>query len=333
MNGRRSSAGATLCAALALGAFTSARTAGGGTTAAARGYTVTDLGTLPGSSFSDGYAINDEGVAVGFCTTDDFTYRAFVKRPGAPMADLTPPAEWEAQAFSINNAGAVVGVTQGPEGCFAVVWEPDGELVKIPRILDTGCARAWDINDAGWVVGHDFNNDVQHAFLWHRMHGLQDLGDLGEHSARAEGINARNVVVGISTVAGGLSSQPFRWTSRTGMTQLPSLPSSLTSVATAINDHGMVVGIDWATWGESRAFRWTRREGIVRLPGGPAQAEDVNDAGEIAGFIFDRGAVIWSGEGITDLGPGAPRGINRRGQVVGTGPGNHATVWSPSRRP
>jgi probable HAF family extracellular repeat protein len=72
-----------------------------------------DLGTLGGSS-SWGLAINNSGTVVGFGTTRDNAYHAFVSFDGGRMQDLNRliprRSGWVlGEADGINNAGQIVG--------------------------------------------------------------------------------------------------------------------------------------------------------------------------------------------------------------------------------
>ena len=50
--------------------------------------------------------------------------------------------------------------------------------------------------------------------------GMQDLGTLGGDSSQAYGINDNGQVVGVSTLADGVTSHAFLWTEDTGMVDL-----------------------------------------------------------------------------------------------------------------
>ncbi|MEI9947754.1 MAG: hypothetical protein WDO74_01955 [Pseudomonadota bacterium] len=114
---------------------------------------------------------------------------------------------------------------------------------------------------------------------------------------------------------------------------------SVTHAATALNNHGTVVGFSslQVSWQGSfdltvqHAFRWKADTGMVdlgTLGGVQSFAVGVNDADEVAGSASlpddDVHAAVWDAQGrIRDLGTLGGRGsrasgINNRGQVVGT---------------
>lgn len=118
------------------------------------------------------------------------------------------------------------------------------------------------------------------------------------------------------------------------------------TVASAVNDQGVIVGWAWGTNGGAHAIRWSpagRPTELNGLPGsGYSVAEAINNRGDIVGYSTTAGvdhAVRWNARGvITDLGTLPPRnegtdayGINDRGVVVGYAPIRskvvHAVEW------
>lgn len=128
------------------------------------------------------------------------------------------------------------------------------------------------------------------------------------------------------------------------------LPGTTTSVASAINNQGEIVG--WSnTKSGTRAFLFTPIEGMVELPaltpGGATLARDINDAHQIVGIAdgvkYGTGrAVIWADGRVAplgDLGSGNwsdAWAINEAGQVVGSAEvgdfvaSEHAFLYEPS---
>jgi probable HAF family extracellular repeat protein len=177
-----------------------------------------------------------------------------------------------------------------------------------------------------------------HPFLWRhgRMTDLGTLDDVDGGWGIAADINRHGTVVGQSRRDG--VSRAVRW-QHGEITDLGTLggPSSF---ATAINDHGVIVGGSTTTGGVLHAFVW--RDGRMTdlgVPGGgDAFAEDVNNRGQVVGFAMPAGtpafAYRWQRGAVTVL-PTSPyggqaRAINDSGMIVGWVAGdesNHAVRW------
>jgi probable HAF family extracellular repeat protein len=178
-------------------------------------------------------------------------------------------------------------------------------------------------------------------------YSVTDLGSLGGQTS-AHDINDRGMVVGFSSISANNPDllHAFLWSRRHGIEDLGTLGGE-TSNASAINDHGEVVGFG-PLQDESRihAFRWTRTLGLRDLGAGDdSYASDINNGGAIVGSMDtpqgDSHAFLWSPtRGFQDLGTlaggetSAAFGINNRRQVVGnsdsSAPGGalHAFFWS-----
>jgi probable HAF family extracellular repeat protein len=289
-----------------------------------------DLGALDDRYFSAAGSINDRGWSTGFSQTglivpvpifpDGFPQLHAVLWRGRSILDLdTLPGGTFSQGLSINNSGQVAGFSDnGIPDPFAMF--PTGTQTR--------------------------------TFLWE--HGrMEDIGTLGGPDA-SPGTGCDNqrpgVIVGGSytsftpNASSGVPTQnPFLWDNGT-MTDLGNLGGTF-SFAVCTNNREEVIGISNLSGDQTfHAFRW--RNGKMRdlgtLGGPQSEAVWINDVGDIAGsadlptpHIHD--AVIWRHGRIKDLGtlPGDPcsrsRGLNSRGQVVGTSSdcvnALHAFVW------
>src|SRR5262249_58830104 len=81
-------------------------------------YTATDLGLLPGGTYSQGDAVNDFGKVAGFGLTTGEVYHAFISGPfGAiPLTDLGTLDGGNSRAFSVNTSGQVAGTVDTASG-------------------------------------------------------------------------------------------------------------------------------------------------------------------------------------------------------------------------
>src|SRR5262249_54433032 len=120
------------------------------------------------------------------------------------------------------------------------------------------------------------------AFIWDRVHGMQDLG-LG-YISLAAGINDNGEVVGTYSLTG--DNHAYIWTSAGGVVDLGTLGGE-SSFAFSINSEGDVVGLADSTYPDSGPFYWSPAGGMIGLPsflpGGYALG--VNDSSQVTGWL------------------------------------------------
>jgi probable HAF family extracellular repeat protein len=195
--------------------------------AAAGGYTITDLGTLPGSASTWDWqqSINNDGVVAAYAnnTADPNAFAgdsSFLWKNGKITHLPGLFGATDTVAFSLNNEGQVVGrSTPAGEKNHAVLWDHGviqklGELPGQPGHGHNSSA-AVKINDRGQAVGYsrntvDFPNTRQ-AVLWYKgtiaqLPPLPNGGNLDE----GLGINEEGQIVGFSGPAGG-PEHPALW--------------------------------------------------------------------------------------------------------------------------
>jgi probable HAF family extracellular repeat protein len=318
---------------------------------------IIDLGTLPGGTFSEAYALNDHGQVVGRAGTASGTIHAVLWQDGT-MIDLgSLPGEGPfgggySEAYGINKRGQVVGMsfTGGP-GCdpgsfsscsHAFLW--DGGIMRDLGVLGGPSSTALAINDRGQAVGLSSTASGEyHAVIW--TDGVMiDLGTLpGDNFAQANAINNRSQVVGWSSGA-TTTTRAFYWENGT-MSELNTLPSGSFSLAFDINKHGQIFGVGDDA-GTRPPIRWDgeRITNLGILSGAYyGQVGRSNDRGQVVGLnVYYPSEVVipilWDQGRITEL-PSLPTprnqtnftaaaDINNHGRIAGVSNG-HAVIWVP----
>lgn len=303
--------------------------------AVVRPYTVTSLETPPGGS-TRVYDLNAAGEVVGTVTFSADSSLAVLWRNGR-MTPLGAGA-----AYAINDRGQVAGGSGGA----AVIWD-GGEKREAYRRGTRAAATA--INQNGDVAGDWWEycacrNPLSGAFAVVGGKVVDVVPADGYKSPLVYGINDAGWVVGS---LGNNRSQPDAFLYRDGeMVNLEStlfgVSSAAYSWATGVNNLGQVVGQGPSNegWqGMQRAFRLENGKvtwlGDAQPP--PSGANDVNDRGEVVGYVgslglpgarvFAPGFLWWAG-GATRLdwllvgdewAIGEGVAVNERGQILAYG--------------
>ncbi len=271
---------------------------------------MTNLGSLPGSTFSRAFEINARGSAVGEAFTPSPERSRAVLWENGRIRDLGAlPGASSAVANDINARGQVAGTSGGR----AFLWTRGGmrdlgSLGHDPAATSRGNA----LNDRGQVVGtaqtdtlSPFGSRVSHAFVWERG-TMTDLGSpVADRYSTALAISRDGDVAGEANVAtvSGCCNDTYHavlWSDGAIVDLHAWLPAELATVrhsrATDVNSDGGIVGHVSGFFGfptiDGRAVLWH-----------DGHAHDLND------FLPpDSGWVLRSAEG-----------INERGQIVGYG--------------
>lgn len=290
--------------------------------AAAQTYTITDLGALNGFTSSYADDNNNTGLIVG-CSDNSVP-------PAVPCATSSIP--WD-----------------------AFLWS-NGVMEDLHNLPGNDQSLAYEVNDAGVVVGYSGNSQTQngHGFYWTTTSGMVDLGTLTGPSgwSIAEAITSKGVIVGSSYINN--RDDAVFWTQSGGVFLihdagfLPHFPHTYPS---DVNEKLQVTGIACQDYNCNKifhAFFWsmaTKWIDLGTLPNGQySEGIWINDAGVVAGVStspsYPNGVtVLWdTSRHIHPLGtlPGgdasSPGFINDSGVVLGqsTVPGgdNHAYIWT-----
>jgi probable HAF family extracellular repeat protein len=304
---------------------------------------VLEIGALGGQPIP--VDITDKGMVVG--TDWGAGAQAFRWTEESGIEALETPAGWTSQATAANRHGVVVGIAYDGVASRGVIWDAGGsrhDLPAPPAPFDWAAPLA--VNEhglvAGFLVDPEPENPDEFAlpFRWTEKGGYQ----LAEYPFGTElrwgGLNDRGDIVGsadpLDAEQYGVYLDPLKG----GMTEIGSM-SGIWTQATDLNDHGVVVGYDWAPGITELPFVWTARTGFRLLDGFTAEGRPngINDHGEIVGFAMDAGgttqfAFYWSDKrGVVDLGAEAglsdAYAINKHGQVAGRRASDGAAVvWT-----
>ncbi|HEX5242154.1 MAG TPA: hypothetical protein VFW23_02745 [Tepidisphaeraceae bacterium] len=108
---------------------------------------MTDLGTLGGGTFSEGYGINDAGQVVGEAYDSNILAHAFIYTNGT-MQDLNllidPNSGWQLGfAYGINDAGQITGYGQldGENHAFLLTPTPEPGACAVALVAALGLLR------------------------------------------------------------------------------------------------------------------------------------------------------------------------------------------------
>jgi probable HAF family extracellular repeat protein len=272
----------------------------------AQRYTVSDLGTLPGGSFSQAAFVNNYGLVTGISTLPDGTQHAVVWYRGS-IFDIAAhsPTGTNSFAAAANEWGQVLVQAETTSN------DPNNE------------------NFCTYFTGH-----ACRAFVWQNGHATL-LPTLGGTNATPTMINNRGQIVGIAENSAHDSSCPTQ-PAITG-----SGPLTLDFEAVLWDDGSRHIRELKPLPGDSVGMPFWINE-LGQVVGGSGSCAD----SILPGPAVTPHAVLWENGTVTDMGnlggsvntgiPGIGTialGINNRGQAVGAAalPGNeigHAFLWS-----
>jgi probable HAF family extracellular repeat protein len=270
-----------------------------------------------------GNVFNDRGELAGTASSYDAVTKhqvgqAEVTRLGAPARTLGDLGGGLSRATAINDAGDVVGVSITAAGDTRAFLAPrDGPMRDLGALPGRGASGALDVNNSGLAVGYALSpSDRELAIvmelstnLFNLHYGGSSIPDDGRAVLFRDG---RAIDLG---TLGGASS-----------------------LASAINDRGQVVGTSLTPDGLEHAFLYEDGRMIdlgtlgnpqIQHPIDDSKAADINDAGQVVGasggraFLFDAGTLhdlndlLEPGSGIHEL--WWADAINDLGQILATG--------------
>jgi probable HAF family extracellular repeat protein len=207
------------------------------------GGAMTDLGALGGAS-SLGRGLNDAGQVVGEAELAGGNSHAF-RLVGGVMQNLGTLGGTFSSAYAINATGVTVGYSQLAGDLFshAFLSAIGGTMVDLGTL--GGDSYAYDINDAGQVVGGSVVGSVTDAFLYMSgvMYNLNALIDpaSGWHLTYAAAINESGQIAAEGCRAGRCEALllDLAATGPVDPTDVPE-PASFTAVAAALGLAGII---------------------------------------------------------------------------------------------
>jgi len=257
-----------------------------------------------------GYSFTTAPNSAAFTAVSALRWNAGTSTSIAPLGGHTSSI-----GYGVNKWGEVVGTSFNLSGAsfinmaaFLDLPSPKYSLSAGPNDLGDpggGDARAYGINDSGYVVGESLDGiDPMHAFLWlpngfsspfgpYSTPGMKDLGTLGGANSGAYGINSLGQIVGGSLTPKG-DFKGFLWAPTSsspypaGMTNLGAIASLADSIAYGISDNTVAAGSSYTGSANtsSRAIKYDHGVKSYYAPfngGNYAGSNGVNSYDQLAG--------------------------------------------------
>lgn len=251
------------------------------------------------------------------------------------------PGSVAMQARAVNNLGQVVGRAQFRSDGGEIVakpwyWSRSSGMIAMALQPSMVGGEAWDINDAGLVVGWaELDDGLAVPVVWASVIESPRVLPLlpGYSEGTATAVNEHGVVVGRSGL--GVDRVPVRWLD--GATSVeefqPDLPGGW---ARAVNEQGNIAG--YSIPFPADAFYWSQGTlTVIGTFGGLlAYAQDMNDHDQVVGPTFSatygwRGFAWDAATGDVTMLDFNAYAINNVGEIVGVMVSEPLPVlWSPT---
>lgn len=219
-----------------------------------QGGVVSQLPLPGGQTLGRANDINDSNVAVGSVGSGSLEFGSIYSGGvGSIMTQTAPNGSFMRTAFSINNAGLVVGFGIDPNNAARnvglVVDTVSNTAVDIGGLPGMNGALAFDVSNAGHVVGSSMlNQGAGMPFLWTQGGGFVAVPlPTGTSQGSARGVNSSGWVVGTASSAFAI---PFLYDGSSTVALADLLPggsgwdlsTNTSSSAMSISEDGIIVG-------------------------------------------------------------------------------------------
>ncbi|HEX6805227.1 MAG TPA: hypothetical protein VF133_16225 [Terriglobales bacterium] len=311
----------------------------------AQTYTITDLGTLPGGTYSVARGINARGEVTGVSDTSTGAVHAFIFSNGN-MQDLgTLPGGRQSGGSGVNASGQVTGWSEIAPNKIHAFRFSNGEMADLGTLPGDVTSSGAAINDSGQITGDSTNAAGRYHAFFYSDGTMSDLGTLpGFSSSVGLGINRFGHVAGAAVSGEFTRAVVF---SGGSVWDLGSLPNSAQARARAINDLGQVTGVA-ESYNDVTYHAFVFDAGIMQDLGMPrdglySTGQAINKSGQVTGeFGFGTGGAVVPHAFVARVGDPMMQdlndlippnsgwtletgyGINDAGQIVGSGTRNGA---------
>jgi probable HAF family extracellular repeat protein len=248
--------------------------------------TIIGLGTF-GGPFSNAFAINARGQAVGAAHLNETASHAFVWSESEGLLDLGTLGGRDSTARAINDNGQVVGdsfIGSGDpkhENQRTFLWTESHEMINLGPQVD-GWSRAVGINAQGAVLVSRLFNGVYGAAVWSPEFGTINIPGQKGKPFYPCAINDSGLVVGEGEDPSG-RRRAFSWTHDVGLKQL-NVPDDFRP--SDVDEAGNILGnLNSKPWNRPFLYRSVAGGGF-RLPFAEnhnTSVKSISDAGMVIG--------------------------------------------------
>ena len=277
--------------------------------------TVAQLQLPAGQSLGRANDVNDAGVAVGSAGGGSLEVAVLYGETSEVITATTDLGARMTTAFSLNNAGRVVGPGTDPANAarnVGFVYDSTTNFAfEVGALPGANGAIAFDVSEAGHVVGSSMQfQGSGRPFIWSDADGIQEIPlPAGTSQGSARGVNSDGWAVGTASNAFAIpflfdGTQTFRVADLIPAGTGWNLDTNTSSSARSISEDGVIVGTGVLN-GEVRGYA------MIPVSGGCNDADleqpfGVLDLADVQGFIAaflanDPAADIAPPTGVLDL--------------------------------